>query len=167
MVEATEGVAFRIGVTGANRRVSLRGIPSNPVGFVNVLGQSGGFAMPRELAQSTVQKFGKRLEEERGRLETLIEEARVAMEQARQTESSSERSSDPGNAEAGSMKFEYEKELSMQQNSIDLLRKVEHALSRIDSGDYGICESCGSSIPLARLEALPYATLCVDCASKR
>ncbi|MGA7269884.1 MAG: TraR/DksA C4-type zinc finger protein [Acidimicrobiia bacterium] len=123
--------------------------------------------MVRELAQSTVERFKQRLEDERDRLEILIEEAQVELEEARQTESSSERSPDPGNAEAGSMKFEYEKELSMQQNSIDLLRKVEHALGRIEAGTYGLCESCGEPIPVARLDALPYATLCVDCASKR
>jgi DnaK suppressor protein len=122
--------------------------------------------MSRELASSTVERFRKRLEEEQVRLEELIEEARRELEVARQTESSAERSPDPGNAEAGSMKFEYEKELSMQQNSIDLLRKVEHALDRVEAGSYGVCESCGQSIPVARLEALPYATLCVDCARR-
>ena len=123
--------------------------------------------MARKLAKSTVERYRKRLEEEKERLEELIEEARVELEEARQTESSGERSPDPGNAEAGSMKFEYEKELSMQQNSIDLLHKVENALVRIEKGEYGICESCGNDIPTARLDALPYATLCVDCARKR
>lgn len=123
--------------------------------------------MARKLAKSTVERYRKRLEEERERLEELIEEARVELEEARQTESSGERSPDPGNAEAGSMKFEYEKELSMQQNSIDLLHKVENALARIDRGEYGICESCGNDIPTARLDALPYATFCVDCAQRR
>lgn len=123
--------------------------------------------MARKLAKSTVERYRKRLEEERERLEELIEEARVELEEARQTESSGERSPDPGNAEAGSMKFEYEKELSMQQNSIDLLHKVENALARIERGEYGICESCGNDIPTARLDALPYATLCVDCAQRR
>lgn len=122
--------------------------------------------MSRELAQSTLDRFRKRLEEEQSRLDELIEEARLELQEARQTESSAERSPDPGNAEAGSMKFEYEKELSMQQNSIDLLRKVEHALDRIEAGTYGDCESCGQSIPVARLEALPYATLCVECARR-
>jgi RNA polymerase-binding protein DksA len=122
--------------------------------------------MSRELASSTVERFRKRLEEEQVRLEQLIEEARLELEVARQTESSAERSPDPGNAEAGSMKFEYEKELSMQQNSIDLLRKVEHALDRVEKGSYGVCEVCGESIPVARLEALPYASLCVDCARR-
>jgi DnaK suppressor protein len=123
--------------------------------------------MARKLAKSTVDKYRKRLEEEKVRLETLIEEARLELEEARQTESSSERSPDPGNAEAGSMKFEYEKELSMQQNAIDLLHKVEHALHRIERGEYGQCESCGNDIPTARLDALPYATFCVDCARRR
>ena len=123
--------------------------------------------MARALAKSTVEKYQKRLEDERDRLEGIIEEARIEMEQARLTESSSERSPDPGNAEAGSMKFEYEKELSMQQNSIDLLHKVEHALAQIAAGTYGKCESCGNDIPVARLDALPYATLCVDCARRR
>lgn len=123
--------------------------------------------MARKLAKSTVERYRKRLEEEKERLEELIEEARVELEEARQTESSGERSPDPGNAEAGSMKFEYEKELSMQQNSADLLHKVENALIRIEEGEYGICESCGNDIPTARLDALPYATLCVDCARKR
>jgi RNA polymerase-binding protein DksA len=123
--------------------------------------------MARKLAKSTVERYRKRLEEEKERLEELIEEARIELEEARQTESSGERSPDPGNAEAGSMKFEYEKELSMQQNSIDLLHKVENALIRIEKGEYGQCESCGNDIPTARLDALPYATLCVDCARKR
>jgi DnaK suppressor protein len=64
------------------------------------------------------------------------------------------------------MKFEYEKELSLERNSIDLLHKVEKALGRVHDGTYGICESCGNEIPLARLEVLPYAVLCVSCAQK-
>jgi RNA polymerase-binding protein DksA len=123
--------------------------------------------MARKLAKSTVEKYRKRLLDEKGRLEELIEDARIELEEARQTESSAERSPDPGNAEAGSMKFEYEKELSMQQNSIDLLHKVENALARIERDEYGQCESCGNDIPTARLDALPYATLCVDCARRR
>lgn len=123
--------------------------------------------MARKLAKSTVERYRKRLEEERDRLEELIEDASQELEEARQTESSAERSPDPGNAEAGSMKFEYEKELSMQQNAIDLLHKVEAAISRIDRGEYGVCQSCGNDIPAARLDALPYAIHCVDCARRR
>jgi RNA polymerase-binding protein DksA len=120
----------------------------------------------RSLAKSTVDKYRKRLEDERDRLQTLILDYEQELEEARLTESSSDRSPDPGNAEAGSMKFEYEKELSIEQNTVDLLSKVERALENIENGTYGICESCGKSIPMARLDVLPYVTLCVDCARK-
>ena len=118
----------------------------------------------RQLAKSTIEKFEKRLLDERQRLQLLIEEYEQELEEARMTESSSDRSPDPGNAEAGSMKFEYEKELSIEQNTLDLLGKVDRALERVSDGTYGICESCSKSIPLARLDVLPYVTICVECA---
>jgi RNA polymerase-binding protein DksA len=120
----------------------------------------------RNLAKSTVERYRKRLEEERDRLLGMIRDYELELEEARLTESSSDRSPDPGNAEAGSMKFEYEKELSIEQNTVDLLGKVERALDNIEKGNYGICESCGKPIPMARLDVLPYVTLCVDCARK-
>lgn len=122
--------------------------------------------MARKLAKSTLERFRKRLEEEKARLEEQIEDYERDLEEARLTESSSDRSPDPGNAEASSTKLEYAKELSIEQNTIDLLGKVERALAKTNEGTYGICESCGKSIPLARLDVLPYATHCVDCARK-
>jgi RNA polymerase-binding protein DksA len=46
------------------------------------------------------------------------------------------------------------------------LAQIEAALGRLDSGNYGICQVCGREIPAARLEALPYASHCVDCEEK-
>ena len=43
------------------------------------------------------------------------------------------------------------------------LRDVDHALSKMDTGTYGICERCGQPISLERLEALPWADLGIDC----
>jgi DnaK suppressor protein len=43
------------------------------------------------------------------------------------------------------------------------LRNIENALQRIETGQYGVCESCEKKIPSVRLEALPYATLCLGC----
>lgn len=42
---------------------------------------------------------------------------------------------------------------------------IDDALARMDDGSYGICASCGTAIPAARLEALPYARTCVACAN--
>lgn len=123
--------------------------------------------MARKLAKSTLNKFKKVLIEERERLNTMVADHEREREEARMTESSADRSPDPGNAEAGSMKAELEKELSIELNLIDLRSKVEHALTRIDAGSYGLCERCGEAIPVARLEVLPYTTFCVDCSRLR
>ncbi len=134
------------------------------VGRVSALLEGRNVA--RKLAKSTVERFRKRLEGEKTRLEGLVEEYERELEVARLTESSSDRSSDPGNAEASSMKLEYAKELSIEQNTLDLISKVDHALARIKAGKYGICESCGTAIPIERLDVLPYSTLCVECAGR-
>ena len=43
------------------------------------------------------------------------------------------------------------------------LASIENALERMRDGQYGVCEACSCSIPMARLNALPYATLCINC----
>jgi len=45
----------------------------------------------------------------------------------------------------------------------NLLRKVDHALKRLDLGDYGTCENCGATIPIGRLMAKPSVSLCLAC----
>ena len=56
-------------------------------------------------------------------------------------------------------------ELSSQLAEVESreLACIENALKRMREGNYGHCESCTNSIPLARLQALPYATFCIDC----
>lgn len=46
------------------------------------------------------------------------------------------------------------------------LRRISTALARIDSGDYGVCVSCGEQIPWQRLEVLPFSDQCVSCAEE-
>jgi len=43
------------------------------------------------------------------------------------------------------------------------LASIENALERIRAGHFGVCEHCSAKIPMARLNALPYATFCIDC----
>lgn len=47
-----------------------------------------------------------------------------------------------------------------------LLDKIEYALNKIDSGEYGTCEECGEKISVARLEARPVAQFCIDCKTR-
>jgi len=59
--------------------------------------------------------------------------------------------------------FEQAKDMALLQNAERLLEQVRDALGRLDAGTYGKCESCGEPIDPARLEALPYLTLCLRC----
>jgi DnaK suppressor protein len=43
------------------------------------------------------------------------------------------------------------------------VEQIDYVLRRIESGKYGICEDCGKRIPAARLKAMPFAFLCVEC----
>ncbi len=70
-------------------------------------------------------------------------------------------------ADAGSFTFERERDLSLVDNAKDLIDKVEHALARIEHGGFGRCEACGGAIEAERLDALPYATLCLTDARQR
>ncbi len=47
------------------------------------------------------------------------------------------------------------------------IAQVDAALARVDAGEYGICRDCGQEIDPRRLEALPYAVLCTECAALR
>ena len=53
-----------------------------------------------------------------------------------------------------------------QVESVEIAQ-IEAALERYEEGRYGVCEQCDRSIPLQRLQALPYATLCIDCQRKQ
>ena len=59
--------------------------------------------------------------------------------------------------------FEQAKDLAIRQNAERLLEQVTHALERLKDGTYGMCEKCHDRIDPARLEALPYVTLCLRC----
>ena len=121
--------------------------------------------MTRKLSVNTVNKFKKKLEQERDNLTSLLERHQEERERVRLSEGSAERSPDPSEADGGSMAFELEKELTLDENTKYLLNQVDHALYLIKKKKYGICENCGVAIPVARLEALPYSTNCRDCAA--
>jgi RNA polymerase-binding protein DksA len=54
-------------------------------------------------------------------------------------------------------------EQSLEENAEHLLASIDAALKRVEVGTYGICERCGRPIGDERLEALPYATKCIEC----
>jgi len=121
--------------------------------------------MVRKLSTNTVNKFKKKLLAEKEQLTSILEHHQQQRENIRLSEGSAERSPDPTSADGGSMAFELEKELTLDENTRHLLNQVEHALVIIQKKKYGICENCNEAIPVARLEAIPYSTQCKNCAA--
>lgn len=72
---------------------------------------------------------------------------------------------DEGFADSGQVTAERSEVDALSGNLSETMREVEDALSRIDAGTYGACESCGKEISPARLEAKPAARFCINCAS--
>lgn len=70
-------------------------------------------------------------------------------------------------ADIGSENYAQEFALSLMANDEGTLSEVEAALERIEDGQYGNCEGCSKPIKKTRLNAIPYASLCIECAQSR
>ena len=70
-------------------------------------------------------------------------------------------------ADSGSSALEREQELTLVNNTRDLLEQNRHALERVGAPGFGTCELCGEAIGKARLQAFPRATLCVSCKARQ
>jgi DnaK suppressor protein len=62
--------------------------------------------------------------------------------------------------------MEMEKRLALENRLNNLLLEVERAIQKLETGTYGVCDSCGIIIDPARMEALPQAILCLNCRQK-
>jgi DnaK suppressor protein len=71
-----------------------------------------------------------------------------------------------GVGEAATETSAAERDRALIENLEHVRGQVQHALTRLDDGSYGSCETCGQPIPVERLEALPFAGQCVACKSK-
>lgn len=90
---------------------------------------------------------------------------RAAAEQMAQEMEPGDVQFDEESGEGGTMNVERERDLTLSAQARAAVDEIDQALARIDAGTYGICERCRTPIPRARLEALPYASLCVACKS--
>ena len=111
--------------------------------------------------------------------EAKLAELRVALEEQRENlrKEIADQGGDPdsddaaidverGFADSAHSTAERARLLSVMKALRSNLRWVDRALKKMGLGTYGTCERCGNTIPIERLEALPWAILCVDCARK-
>jgi len=68
-------------------------------------------------------------------------------------------------ADQGTDNFDREFALNLVSSEQDVLYEIDEAIGRIEMGDYGVCEGCGKMIERPRLQALPFAKMCIECKS--
>lgn len=103
--------------------------------------------------------------EERKRLEEELEQVRnrhTDMDNALPEEGEG---GDEDTADLASAMMDKELDLSVEDEIEDMLAQVDRAFQKLEEGTYGICDVSGKPIPATRLEAIPYATLTVECQS--
>lgn len=111
-----------------------------------------------------VERFRSTLLDERKRVEQAIEY--LHQENPGTLEDETEEifgTNDNHLGDAASGTLDREIDYTLETNSEQVLAAIEAALERIDEGTFGTCSNCGRQIAEERLEARPWATLCIDC----
>jgi DnaK suppressor protein len=75
-------------------------------------------------------------------------------------------SADQHMADTATETVDREIDYTLEESDGRLLAAIDAALTRIDAGSYGVCVNCGAQIAAERLEAMPWATLCIECKRK-
>ncbi|NCO42927.1 MAG: hypothetical protein COZ06_19350 [Armatimonadetes bacterium CG_4_10_14_3_um_filter_66_18] len=113
--------------------------------------------------QVELTKFQVLLSEERARLEREMEAFRS---DTGKLEGDGRKRTDLGAADGSASLSEREREMGYHDQLEGTLKEVDDALRRVEEGTYGLCELCTEPINEARLEALPFAKLCIACQEK-
>jgi DnaK suppressor protein len=106
-------------------------------------------------------QFKSLLEEERARVVAAIENLHRENPGSMEDETE-EMPQDNHLADMATITYDREMSYSLEENSEHVLAAIDAALARIEDGTYGICQRCGKPIGDERLEAVPWATLCID-----
>jgi RNA polymerase-binding protein DksA len=101
--------------------------------------------------------------QERAEIERLTRQRSEVLEDLEHLRADLRSMAEPSADEADVDAYEREKTWALVQRLERKLESIDHALRIAQNGTYGICENCGDRIDPARLEALPEATLCLDC----
>jgi RNA polymerase-binding protein DksA len=112
-------------------------------------------------------RFREALLEERGRVAAAIENLHEENPGSLTDESGEEAVFDNHLGDTATVTYDRELDYTLEENAEHVLADIDAALQRIEEGTYGICTNCGRQISEERLEARPWATLCIDCQRER
>ena len=111
--------------------------------------------------------FREALLEERTRVQAAIQNLHDENPGTLAEDAGEETAYDNHLADTATETYDRELDYTLEENSEHVLADIDAALNRIEEGTYGICTNCGEPIAVERLEALPWATLCIDCKRNR
>ena len=121
----------------------------------------------KKLTEQELKEFEARLLEERRKILKEMGHLETTVLKVNQRDSSGDLSGYSFHmADAGTDAMEREKAFMFASTEGRAMMEINEALRRLYRGEYGICESCGQPIARGRLEAMPYARLCVSCKEK-
>jgi DnaK suppressor protein len=109
-------------------------------------------------------KLRARLESEQKRLAEELEQLQTSVPSS---EERREGSPFGKREEEATETLELEKRLVLENRIRQEMAGIEHALQKFEEGTYGLCDSCGKPIDPERLEALPQASLCLNCKAQQ
>jgi DnaK suppressor protein len=111
-----------------------------------------------------IEKYGKLLEKEKSDLQEQLRrlEDRTQGRDPYYAPAAAEDFDEPG-GDAATETLERSLAMATSENLRDMLDNANAALNKMRKGTYGICDVCGKEIPKKRLDALPYATMCLNC----
>jgi RNA polymerase-binding transcription factor len=127
---------------------------------------SGGFAVPdshNELSEPQMALLESKLRQQQAELRAEVQEDRAKSDSERDRRSARE-AQDRGD-EANTEQWR-ETNAAMIDHHVDEISGIQAALSRVESGTYGLCVDCGEPIGFQRLQAYPSANRCLECQSK-
>ena len=107
-------------------------------------------------------KFKQALLDERERVKHAIEYLHEENPGSIIDETGEETTFDNHLGDTATVTYDRELDYTLEENSEQVLADIEAALKKIENGTYGMCERCDKQISVERLEAMPWARLCID-----
>ncbi|HEU5301933.1 MAG TPA: TraR/DksA C4-type zinc finger protein [Acidimicrobiia bacterium] len=118
------------------------------------------------LSPKTIERLRLKLVDERERLLHQAEELAAEADQLAHDREAGDTQFDEESGEGDTVNVERERDLLLSASARNAVEEIDEALVRIKKGTYGFCSPAGKRLSLDRLEAFPWANVCVDCKAR-
>jgi RNA polymerase-binding protein DksA len=121
---------------------------------------------PPNLSPKTLERLRHKLQQEKERLHHQAEDLAAEAEQLARDREAGDTQFDEESGEGDTVNIERERDLLLSASARQVVEEIDDALDRMRKGTYGVCKPAGRRISLERLEAIPWAQVCVDCKAR-